>query len=61
MLVFKIVWFLWTLYYPVWRHAHVQSFSKDLLEKMITQTGFKILDVKAFNFGMLKLIVCQKP
>lgn len=58
--LFKIIWFLWTLYYPVWRHAHVQSFSRDSLEKMVTQTGFKILNVKNFNLGMLKLIICQK-
>ena len=60
----------WRFKTPVGAIIYVQLFNKmrliitsfkDLLEKMITQTGFKILDVKAFNFGMLKLIVCQKP
>lgn len=58
--LFKIIWFLWTMYYPHWRHAHVQSYNKEVLEKVIKQLGFKILKVKTFNLGMLKLIVCQK-
>lgn len=58
--LFKLVWFLWTMYYPHWRHAHVQSYNKGILEQVISQLGFKILKVKTFNLGMLKLIVCQK-
>lgn len=58
--LFKIIWFLWTLYYPVWRHAHVQSFSGSVLENFISSTGFKIEEVKNFNLGMLKLIVAKK-
>lgn len=57
---FKLVWFIWTLYYHHWRHAHVQSYRNDLLEKVIKEVGFKVLKVKTFNSGMLKLIVCQK-
>jgi ubiquinone/menaquinone biosynthesis C-methylase UbiE len=58
--LFKLVWFLWTLYYPVWKHAHVQSFSGSVLENYILNTGFKIEKVKNFNLGMLKLIVARK-
>ncbi|MDO8619196.1 MAG: methyltransferase domain-containing protein [Candidatus Daviesbacteria bacterium] len=58
--LFKIIWLIWTLYYPHWRHAHVQSYSHGVLEKLLNNIGFKILEVKTFNSGMLKLIVCQK-
>lgn len=58
--LFKIVWFLWTLYYPVWRHAHVQSFKNRDLEKILIKLKFKKIKSKTFNLGMLKLITCQK-
>lgn len=54
--LFKFIWFLWTMYYPVWRHAHVQSFSNTTLESVIKKSGFKIVMVKYFNLGMLKLV-----
>lgn len=58
--LFRIVWFLWTMYYPVWRHAHVQSFQNNSLENIIDKVGLKIRNLKIFNFGMLKLIVAWK-
>lgn len=58
--LFRIVWFLWTFYYPVWRHAHVQSFGADSLEEKIKSVGLKIMKVKTFNLGMLKLMVFKK-
>lgn len=58
--LFKLVWFLWTLYYPVWRHTHVQSYQKQDLEKILKKIKFKIYKVKTFNLGMLKLIVAHK-
>ncbi len=58
--LFKFVWFLWTLYYHHWRHAHVQSFSGEMLEEYLKKVGFKIIQVKMFNLNMLKLVVCQK-
>lgn len=58
--LFKVIWLLWTLYYPHWRHAHVQSYSKATLENLLTQIGFKVVQVKSFNSGMLKLVICQK-
>lgn len=59
-ILFKLVWFLWTLYYPVWRHAHVQSFSGNELDRLIIKIGFKIINSNTFNFGMLKLVVFEK-
>ncbi len=58
--LFKLVWALWTLYYPVWKHAHVQSFAGNILEKYILNTGFKLEKIKNFNLGMLKLILARK-
>ncbi len=58
--LFKLVWFLWTMYYPVWRHAHVQSFSGKNLETLVKSAGLKIDKVKLFNMGMLKLLVATK-
>ncbi|TSC63540.1 MAG: putative methyltransferase [Microgenomates group bacterium Gr01-1014_93] len=58
--LFKIVWFVWTLYYPVWRHAHVQSFSGQGLEDLIKSAGLKIKYIKTFNLGMLKFVVAKK-
>lgn len=58
--LFRIIWRMWTMYYPVWRHAHVQSFTGESLEKAIKNTGLKIEKVKLFNLGMLKLIVAKK-
>lgn len=60
-LLFRVIWFLWNLRYPVWKHVHVQSFQGDLLEKMVKKKGFKIESVKTFNFKMLKLVRVIKP
>lgn len=58
--LFKTIWFLWTLYYPVWRHAHVQNFSGNKLDEVISEIGLKIIKSKIFNLGMLKLVVFEK-
>jgi ubiquinone/menaquinone biosynthesis C-methylase UbiE len=58
--LFKFVWFIWTLYYPVWRHAHVQSFQNKDLEKLLKKLKFRNIKTKTFNLGMLKLITCIK-
>ncbi len=58
--LFRWVWFLWTMYYSVWRHAHVQSFQGKELETMLKSFGFKIKQSKTFNQGMLKLVVFEK-
>lgn len=58
--LFRIVWLIWTLYYPVWRHAHVNSFNGNNLEKVLQKARFKIIFVKTFNLGMLKIVVVEK-
>lgn len=58
--LFRTVWFLWTMYYPVWRHAHVQSFNGKYLEKLVKEAGLSIERVKLFNMGMLKIVVARK-
>lgn len=58
--LFKLVWFLWTLYYHHWRHAHVQNFQDQRLENVLNKVGLKIDSVKTFNLEMLKLIVAKK-
>lgn len=58
--IFKIVWFLWNLRYPVWKHVHVQSFEHSTLESLIKETGFRIIIVKSFHLGMLKLVKFRK-
>lgn len=58
--MFKFIWFLWTLYYPVWRHAHVQSFKNNELEKILEKLNFKKINSQTFNLGMLKRVVCYK-
>jgi 2-polyprenyl-6-hydroxyphenyl methylase / 3-demethylubiquinone-9 3-methyltransferase len=59
-LLFKFVWFLWTLYYPIWRHAHVQSFHHESLEAMLRKSQLKIKHIKTFHLGMLKMVVVVK-
>lgn len=58
--LFKIIWFLWTWRYSVWRHAHVNSFQQNDLEKALKKIKFKIINVKKINLGMLKIVVFQK-
>lgn len=58
--LFRFMWFLWTLYYPVWRHAHVNNFDGKKLEALLTSAKLKILHTKEFNLGMLKLIVFSR-
>lgn len=58
--LFKAVWALWTMYYPLWKHAHVQSFRGSQVEKYLKKNGFKIIKIKEFNAGMLKLVVFTK-
>lgn len=58
--LFRLGWFIWNLYSPVWKHVHVQSFRGQSLEEMISKTGLEVLSSKTFNFGMLKLVVVKK-
>lgn len=59
-ILFKLIWSLWVLVYPVWKHAHVQNFPKQTLEETLKQQGLKVTYVKFFNSDMLKLVVFKK-
>lgn len=60
-LLFRMTWFLWNLKYKVWTHTHVQSFTNSKLENLIKKNGFKIVSLKTFHLGMLKLVKFIKP
>lgn len=59
-ILFRTIWFIWTSFYPVWKHAHVQSFRGKKLEEGLRSLGFRKIKSKTFNLGMLKLIQCTK-
>lgn len=59
-LLFRTIWFIWNRIYPVWDHAHVQDFRNDSLERLIKQANLRIVSVRTFNFGMLKIIKFSK-
>lgn len=59
-LLFEIVWFIWNLHHPVWKHVHVQKFPGKTLEKMARDLNFRVVSVKKFNLGMLKLLKLEK-
>lgn len=58
--LFRLVWFIWTTYYPVWRHAHVQSFRGGSLPEVMKKVGLKVTEVKHFHSGMLMIVVAKK-
>lgn len=55
-LLFQVIWFIWNIRHPVWKHVHVQSFKGDALEKLSREIGFEVDKVKSFNLGMLKIV-----
>lgn len=59
-LLFEIIWFLWNLRHPVWKHVHVQKFTGHSLEKMSQDLQFKVVDTRTFNLGMLKIVKLEK-
>ncbi len=54
-LFFKAIWFLWTRIGPgrAWHHAHVVDFRGDLLDRLVKEAGFKVLQRSVF-LGMLR-------
>lgn len=58
--LFQLIWFLWNLVYPVWKHVHVQSFQRKDLEKTLERLKFTNIESKTFLLGMLKLTTCEK-
>lgn len=58
--LFEVIWFLWNLRHPVWKHVHVQKFTGRTLEKMSQDLRFKVVATKTFNLGMLKIVKLEK-
>ena len=54
--LFKLLWFVWTHFGKgrVWRHAHVQEFHGELLDQLVREAGFRVVENKVFMLGMLR-------
>jgi ubiquinone/menaquinone biosynthesis C-methylase UbiE len=54
--LFKLLWFLWTRLGKgkVWRHAHVQDFPRGVLDRLVKEAGFRVMEDSAFMLGMLR-------
>jgi len=59
-LLFRSNWKLWNQVYPIWKHAHVQSFQSDRLVELLIANGFTIEKVKRFHSNMLLLVKARK-
>lgn len=59
-ILFRVLWWIWNKFNPVWKHAHIQSFKADSLDELIVEGKFKILKVTYFNFRMLKIVKFKK-
>jgi len=57
-LLFKMIWGLWTKFGPgrVWKHTHVQKFTKKKLDNLLKKSGCNIVKRKTFLLGMLLII-----
>lgn len=42
--LFRLLWFLWTRLGRgrVWRHAHIQDFPGDVLDRLLKEAGFRV-------------------
>jgi 2-polyprenyl-3-methyl-5-hydroxy-6-metoxy-1,4-benzoquinol methylase len=56
--LFKFLWFLWTRFGKgrVWRHAHVQNFTGELLISLVKKVGFRVMEDSVFMLGMLRAV-----
>ena len=54
--LFKILWHFWTRFGrgKVWRHAHVQEFHGEILDQLVDEVGFRVVEDKVFMLGMLR-------
>jgi ubiquinone/menaquinone biosynthesis C-methylase UbiE len=59
-LLFKSIWYVWNIMYPVWKHAHIQSFKSNSLIELLEKQGFTVEQVKRFNLNMLVLVKASK-
>jgi ubiquinone/menaquinone biosynthesis C-methylase UbiE len=56
--LFKFLWFFWTRFGKgrSWRHAHVQDFGGDELDRVVQEAGFTVLKDRRFMLGMLRAL-----
>jgi len=60
--LFRFIWYFWTkLKGRVWNDVHVQHFKHHMLDTLLEETGFQIVQRRAFLLGMLVAIKARKP
>jgi len=57
-LLFRIIWASWTMLGPgsVWKHTHVQKFTKGKMDSLLKKFGYRIIRRNTFLLGMLLII-----
>lgn len=60
--LFKLGWFFWVRFGPgrVWQNAHINEFRNNILDSLLRQLGFQVLERKSFLLEMLLLIKAKK-
>jgi ubiquinone/menaquinone biosynthesis C-methylase UbiE len=59
-LLFRITWYLWNLYQPVWKDVHIQSFQSSSLIDKLKKANLEIEQVVYFNCRMLLMVQIRK-
>ncbi len=56
--LFRIIWALWTIFGPgsIWKHTHVQKFTKNNLDILLRKFGCRIVKRNTFLLGMLLIV-----
>lgn len=59
---FRIIWFFWEKTFGrSWREAHLNPYHHSELEKLILQSGLKVLERRFTHFGLEVVFVLEKP
>lgn len=59
--LFRFLWFFWTkMKGKVWQKTHLNHFKARELEKLLKKLGFKILRLRTFQLGMLRIVEGKK-
>lgn len=59
--LFRLAWYWWTnLRRGVWKDAHIHVFNASLLERLLAESGMRIVAKKTFNFSMGVVFVLEK-
>jgi ubiquinone/menaquinone biosynthesis C-methylase UbiE len=59
--LFRIIWLFWENTRGwIWKGTHVHNFSHENLEKLLEESGFKIINKRRFLLGMLKVNKVKK-